>query len=223
MSIDPKILERIKKLMNLGANNPEEKEAASALKKAAQLAEEFGLSISDIDSSTGKVSNVERAIVAMMSKSHNSWSLPLASFVAKCFDSQVIMSSYNQTLHFIGTPTDVEMTLWFYKMIRIKTVMQAKKQYKKISDQKEYGLGVFVAVAKRMEEMYLKPREEARSQNTRDLVVVKKDEVDKKVKELFPRLQTKKVSQPSIRNGAAYANGQKDGEKMSLHTGEIAR
>jgi hypothetical protein len=221
MSIDPKILERIKKLMRLGANNPEEKEAASAMRKAAELAEEFGLSISDIDTTTGKVSSVERAIVKTMSKSHNCWSLPLAFVVSQCFECRVIQVS--DTLHFIGTPTDVEMTLWFYKMIRIKTVMQAKKQYRLISDQKQYGMGVLTEISKRLRSMYIEPREAARSQNTRDLVVVKTEEVDKKVHEFFPRLRSKKVSTPVITNSQAFHKGREAGRTMGLHTGEISK
>jgi hypothetical protein len=219
MSIDPKILERIKKLMNLGANNPEEKEAASALKKAAQLAEEYGLSISDIDPSTGKVSQVEYSIVKTMSTSHSCWSLPLASMVSKCFDCQVI--KVQDTLHFLGTPTDIKMCLWFYKMIRIKTIMQAKKKYRLVGDQKQYGMGVYMAISKRMREMYIIPREAERSQNTRDLVVVKNAEVDKKVNELFPRLRKQKCNSPVITNLAAFEKGVEAGRTMGLHTGEI--
>lgn len=221
MTIDPKVLERIKKLMALGANNPEEKEAAAAMQKAAKLAEEYGLSVSDIDTTTGKVSSVERVIVKTMSKSHSCWSLPLASVVSKCFECQVIQ--VQDTLHFVGTPTDVEMSLWFYKMIRIKTVMQAKKQYHLVSDQKQYGMGVYVEISKRLRKMFVEPREEARSQNTRDLVVVKTGEVKDKVNELFPVIRKKKVSAPFITNGHAFHKGKEAGRTMGLHTGEISR
>ena len=90
--IDPKILARIQKLLSLGANNDQEHEANAAMKKAAQLAEEHGLALSDVDTETGEVSNIKQNSVNLVHSRHSCWAMSLAVVVAECFDCKPIIS-----------------------------------------------------------------------------------------------------------------------------------
>jgi len=228
MAIDPKIVDRIRKLLSLGGNNDQANEAEAALKKAAILAEKHGLALSDINPETGEVSTVEKNSVPGLHQRHACWSKPLAAVIARCFDCQSIISKsrgwdrkWVETIVFLGTPTDLEMTIWYYKLIRLKTIRGADAKYTYVKDQKMYGMGILDTMRVRLKEMFVKEQAKVRSSETTALVLVKKDAVNAEVKRQFPHIRS--VSTPAPVNGdlKAYAEGRKDGGNMTLHRGSI--
>ena len=224
MSIDPKILKRIQKLMSLGSNNDQAHEAEAALKKAAALAEEYGLALSDVDTETGEVSNVKRNSVNLVNSKHNSWALGLAVVVAECFDCKPIRNAWGRhdgEMIFIGTPTDLEMTIWYYKLIRLKTIRGASSKFDLVKDQKMYGRGVLATMQSRLKNIFKKEQEKIRTPETTALVIVKKDAVDAEVKKQFPKLKTKRSSFRASGSVEAYRQGMKDGANMTLHRGSV--
>lgn len=224
--IDSKVMKKIQKLLSLGANNDQVHEANNAIKKAAQLAEEYGLALSDINQETGEVSNVKQNSVDLVHSRHNCWAHALAAVVGKCFDCQPIISKnyFDQKegkMIFIGTPTDLEMTLWYYKLIRLKTIRGASTKYRLVADQKMYGRGVLAIMKTRLTEMFIKEQEKIRTSSTTALVIVKKEVVASEVTRLFPNLKTKKAAYKMNGNIEAYQQGMNDGASMTLHRGTI--
>lgn len=224
MTIDPKILIRIQKLLSLGSNNDQTHEAEAAMKKAAELAEEHGLALSDVNQETGEVKNINRDSVSLTHQRHNCWSLPLAEIVGNCFDCRTIIVKNPFTdnkMVFIGTSTDLEMAVWYYKLIRLKTIRGASSEYTLVADQKMYGRGVIKTMRTRLEEMFKKVQEEIRTETTTALILVKNDAVDKEVKKQFPHLRSNTASYKMSGNMSAYKKGIKDGETMGLNRGNI--
>lgn len=222
--IDPKIMKRIQKLLSLGANNDQAHEANNAMKKAAQLAEEHGLALSDVDID-GNVTNVKEDSVDLVHSRYNAWSYPLASVVAECFDCEPIVSrsQYGNTgtMRFIGTPTDLEMTIWYYKLIRLKTIRGASTKFDLVADQKMYGRGVLAIMHTRLEEMFKKEQEKIRTPETTALVLVKNEAVQEEMDRLYPKLKKHKTSYRMTGSVEAYREGLSDGQKMGLHRGTI--
>lgn len=218
MTIDPKIIEKIQKLLALGSNNDQTAEADAALKKAAQIAEENGLSLSDV-SPKGEVSNIGTQGATIGNLKEHPWMSILAGCVGRSFDTVPIIDHHKNKIMFIGTKSDLEMSLWYFNLIRIRTLMSSK-QFSKQKERMSYGTGVVSMINHRLTEMFIKTKEEIRTDMTKALVVVKKEEVGKAVKEMYPALQHKKIRSRTV-DGNAYNKGLEDGSKMSLHRGEL--
>lgn len=213
MTIDPKIIDKIQKLLALGSNNDQSAEADAALRKAAQIAEENGLSLSDV-SPKGEVSNIGRQGATLTDISKTPWVSKLACCVGDVFDTQPIIDNSNQKIMFVGTKSDLEMTLWYFNLIRIKTLMSAK-QFKKERERMSYGEGVVIAIQRRLSEMFTKVREEIRTADTKALVLVKQEEVGKAVETFYPNLQKKKLRNRKV-DSSAFHKGFEDGQKIGL-------
>lgn len=222
--MDPKIVDKIRKLLSLGSNNDVSKEADAAIKKAAKLAEENGLALSDINQETGKVNTVKRAAVNLVNSRYDCWANPLAAVVASCFDCQPVVSRLgrnNGSMIFIGTPTDIELALWYYKLIRLKTIKGGSTKFKLIKDQKMYGRGVLLTMQTRLTEIFKKEQEKIRTSKTTALVLVKKDAVNEEVNRLYPNLKTERHSYKMNGSYTAFKQGQADGASMGLERGNI--
>lgn len=217
-TIDPKIIDKIQKLLALGSNNDQSAEADAALRKAAQIAEENGLSLSDV-SPKGEVSNIGRQGATLSDISKTPWVSKLATCVGYTFGTQPVIDYNNSKIMFVGTKSDLEMTLWYFNLIRIKTLMSSK-QFKKEKERMSYGEGVVLAINSRLSEMFTKVREEIRTETTKALVLVKQEEVDKAVSEYYPYLRKKFIRNRKI-DSSAFRKGIDDGKKMGLIRDQI--
>jgi hypothetical protein len=222
MGIDPKIKKRIQKLLALGSNNENPNEADNALRKAAKLAEQYGLAISDMDPITGEVKNVNTERIKVHNKSQN-WVIILGSIIAETFECELITStnSYKEkNLVFLGTPSDIELAIWYFKLIKIKTMRQAE-QFNKAADQKTYATGVVIALKNRLHEMFVMPRLSERSKDVKALVVQKDTAIKEEMHKQFPKLRNSRQKVDKLTSHSAYSKGQQDGKTMALHRGEL--
>lgn len=122
MSQDTTILDKIKKLLRLGAS-PNAHEAALAMDAAFRLASKHSISINDID-----LSEDERRLVAEY--------LPLGSRLS--FDRHMVLSVVNTFFNvccvlsrgrvcFIGTQSDIAIATYVYEFLVTTVRRQAKK------------------------------------------------------------------------------------------------
>lgn len=222
--MDATIKERIRKLLALGGNNPNENEAKNALNKAAALAAEHGLSIEGIDVETGEVSDVEKTTLTVSHSRNKAWESMLISTISLCFDLEVVYVPFggNARWYTFGTKSDLDMGLWYFKYCRMHILRSAKQKYSKKRDQVAYGMGASRSLHTRLYEMFYEERKKQESDSTKALVVVKKEEVEKEKNKEFPR--TKRMqTRASVNNNnvGAYRQGESDGQKMPLHRGNI--
>jgi hypothetical protein len=215
--VDDKVLDKIRKLLALagenGFTNDNEHEAKVAFRKAAELMEEHGLGMADIGSKGEKSNILDFKIRAGIEK-YKVWSTRLMSSLAMCFDSKCITLGGSNDMIVVGMKEDVEMIVWYFNYLKIRIARAASTKYSTIGDQKSYGLGCVTSLHKRLQEMFVKIREEVRTETTTALVVVKKKEIDNKFKELFPSARMVK-SNPKVRNGS-FNHGFEDGKTMGI-------
>jgi len=217
MSVDEKILERVKKLLALagenGLRNDNENEAKAAYRKAVMLMEEHGLAISDINKN-GSVSNIDRTFIRQGLEKYRIWANPLSAVLAKCFDCRVVLVGDSQA--FIGTKSDIELMTWYYNFLKIKIARMASDKFTKQADQKAYGVGCMLALKTRLEQMFIKVQEEVRTDTTKALVVVKKAEVDKATSNFYPKLRQQRARSFSEKSNHAFYRGLEDGKKIGI-------
>lgn len=222
--MDEAIKERIRKLLALGGNNPNENEAKNALNKAAALAAEHGMSIEGIDAETGEVSNVEKTTLTVSHSRNKNWESQLIATISLCFDLEIVYTTYlNDAKWFtFGTKSDLEIGLWYFKYCRMHILRSAKQKYDRKRDQVAYGLGAARSLHTRLYGMFYEERQKQENDNTRALIVVKKEEVKKEKNREFPKtrkMQTR--ANVGNQNAGAYRQGESDGQKMPLHRGHI--
>jgi hypothetical protein len=220
MAVDEAVLNKIKKLLALagenGFTNDNENEANAAFKKAAALMEKHGLAIADVNSETGEVTDIQNVVIRQGQGKYKVWANQLAAILAKCFDCKVILiGADNQA--FIGTKSDVGLCIWYYNFLKIRIARGASTKFHYVKDQKTYGLGCVSALRQRLYDMYLKAQEEVRSEQTKALVVVKNQEVEKRYNELYPNARKTQARKFSMGSSSAFHAGLRDGSKMTIN------
>lgn len=102
MENSTKVLDKIKKLLALAGNNPEQAEAAAALAKAQELMAKFGVQESDLDSTV-----VKYACKPAKHSNNEGYRSPLAMVIGPNFRCKVII--IGGTIHFFGHESDVDI------------------------------------------------------------------------------------------------------------------
>ena len=217
--VSDKILQRIKKLMALGLGDPDSPEAKSAMDKVAELMQEHGVAEIDLeDNGHIKTSSLIEEIVECYSKSTDKWERVLGTQIAKAFDCKMLTLNsgkyFPNSRTFLGAKSDVKLSIYFYKFIRMQIMRGAESQFDLIRDQKSYGFGCVSKVVERLKDMYAK-REEVMTEESQALIVVKKDDVVNFYKEKYPHT-TKGGSYKITGSADAYSKGQADGNKIQM-------
>lgn len=231
------MISKVLKLLELGSadKNSNANEREVAMKKAAQLMEEYSISFMDLK--TGKPSG-GGAYVSMsvdtISTRKDHWEAWLAASIAECFESEMVRNpkEHNKWVAvFIGEKHDVELAVFFFKYLRRTVSVQTRKNitpeialehgFDIGKMRRSYAIGMTETLEYRMKQLYA-IREEIRTAETKALVVVKNQGVLDKLHEVFPRVKTTNravtVSKAGRRMGAS------DGNRINLsrpvsHTG----
>ena len=223
-NLNKKLIEKINKILALGENNPNEEERQSALNKAAELLKEHNLSMEDLIVS--KKSDIEEHNIIGDTQKCPQWKTMLVAEITNLFDCYVLLSypyiedfNYEKKYMFkiIGYKKDRELAIYFYKHIEswIRTSIFSIRNTGENINSYQYSLGVSIVVIKRLKELYEKKEEV--SSNCKDLMVIKKDNVQKHIEDNYNT--SKKRVQPKISKRDDYIRGLADGRKVPLHSG----
>jgi hypothetical protein len=117
-SVDSKILDRIAKLLALSGNNPSANEAAAAAGKAAELMQEYRLTMADVSrSQQGKdVSAVEADHVFFQIDTAQEWVRVLAQVVAMGMDGKTVWTK-NHGSKKVRVYDNDPSSKWYGKMV----------------------------------------------------------------------------------------------------------
>uniref|UniRef100_A0A6M3KM22 Uncharacterized protein n=1 Tax=viral metagenome TaxID=1070528 RepID=A0A6M3KM22_9ZZZZ len=215
------VIEKVRKLLTLSeSSNPHEAELAAS--KAAVLLAKYDLDMMDVEAKKGGKSTVERFEINQFSTNKKyDWEGPLLSSIINSFDTCAIRSpiwnSNNYKYIVFGARHDIEMTIYFFRLLRMRIDRDSQK-WESLSEKYSFAMGVATIISKRLERMYQKKREEVEkfaSSETKDLVLYKKEAARDAMKQEFPRLKHKSASAINDRN--AYFAGQAVGEKIALN------
>ncbi len=210
------MIDRVMKLLALGDadknSNPHERENAQRM--AAKLMAEYAIDFADLKKDAKRENTFARFDVEGAEGIKVNWEFSLAGAVARVFDAKVIGShQQNWQLCFMGTKSDLEISIFFFKYLRRTVGVMSERRYPQTRERNNYAFGMVMTLQERLEELFAK-REEFIPADCRALMVIKKDDLQTYVKEQFPR-----ISHSSFNFGAdshSYHAGRADGKKINL-------
>jgi hypothetical protein len=214
MDSHKRIIDRVRKLLNLSESG-NEYEAAAAAAKAQALLAEYNLQMSDIpeDGRGGSATTSDVRTRIKLEK----WAFSLANKTAKAFSCDYYHSSLGRTT-FVGVGADAEVCAWTFSYL-YRSLMRMAREYMRgrrgrgsaVDGQlrESYLMGAVVVVGRRL-------REQAeQTPVTSDALVLAKDEV---VQAAMPEnVRQKRFRARNIVPGAAYA-GAMDAQDLPLST-----
>ena len=210
------LVERVMKLLALGDadknDNPHERENAQRL--AAKLMAEYSLDFIDLKTHSKKEDLFARFDVPGAEGVKVNWEFSLAGSVAKVFDCNLVGSHLKGwDLCFMGTKSDLEIAVFFFKYLRRTVGRMAEVKYSKIQERNNYAFGMTITLKDRLDDLF-KRRDEFIPSDCRDLMVLKKDDLQKFQKEQFPRTHQTHFS--IGKDAASYNRGREDGHRVNL-------
>lgn len=232
------IISKIMKLMELGNEekntNPHEREAASRM--AAKLMADYSIDFIDLKNNKIKDDPFITITIDGSAEQRVDYEGSLAHNIAKAFDCKMInQTGYDHIwrLIFVGSKHDLEIAIYFFKFLRrtlyamssMNVTRESLKQSnpylgRKITAKyieearRNYCFGLVQTISERLEELY-KKKEEFIPADCRDLVVVRKDDLDKFLKSQFPNLRH--IRATSLKGDVgAYKKGLADGKNVNL-------
>lgn len=213
------MIDKVMKLLELGKEesggfSPEQK---TANEMAARLMAKYALDLSDLRGAK-KGFSFARQKVDPLDEVYCAWEGSLAHCIANAFDVSVIITKPRYSawfLSFLGTKTDIEISVFFYRHLRRTVGRKAEIGFRLKRDRTTYAFGMVDTIDKRLQDLY-KRRNEVMDENSSALMVVKVDGLDKYVKDQFPNLR-KSQSNKLTGSMESYRKGLADGRKVSLN------
>lgn len=180
-NINEKIIEKIKKVLELSNNNPSIEEAKSAALKAQKLMAEYHISMMEIEAIEDTENIVEEKVSV---GTGNKWKYTLSAIVAKNFRCKYFYYGKSSVV-FYGYENDVEIAVMTFKMLFNIGNKESTKYYQK--QRQEYincsrrfdGRGIKNAF---LNGYLLGIKEELEKQCTALMIVIPKD-VEEKYKD----------------------------------------
>ena len=151
-------------------------------------------------------------------KHHRIWEASLAKIIADVFECQRIYdrANYIPRRCFIGTRSDVAMSVWLYKYLRLRIAKGGESKFSLQRDQKEFGRGAVEALKPRLHEMYMRKKEVQLATTTDIMVVGKELAVQGALKKAYPNI-TKTGFQFQGGSRSARVAGVAAGSAMSIN------
>jgi hypothetical protein len=223
-----KIISKIKKLMALGMKDPDTHEAKTAMLKAKELMEKYDLETIDMnDDGSIDEKNVVREDITFNMDSRN-WEIQIMGAIEKAFHCEYVIipkRGGNSGKHvLVGSKTDINFAGFLFKYVRLQ-IMKMCDSYKYSGDDKKtYCMGCSFTVRKAILDTFVNQKKPVVNEKTEEeyvhknsLIVLKHDAIEKRFKEIFPKL--KKMRPMGALKGSmdAYSNGKSDGNKVKLN------
>jgi len=205
---------KLQKLLALSAS-PNKAEAEAAMKKAQILMSAWGIRTIDVDEETHEV-GIATECVEGYTKKHRAWESKLAAAISSIFDAEAVIQRRvdGWNIMFIATISERAIVVDLYKRLR-RIISKMSKQYAKdnkgnrVMLQKAYAFGMINTIYERLLQIHSEAVEE------RGLILVKKDAIENKIKEVFGSLGKVSITPPKDR--MAYIQGEADGKKVNLN------
>lgn len=115
------ILSKVKKLLSLAGNNPNQEESEAAMMKAQQLLSEHGLSMAQAEQAAGVRQEACEVTANVGTKTAPWWHKSVAIIIAKNFRCDLFIRLFGggSSIVFVGLPTDAEVAREvFYTAVR---------------------------------------------------------------------------------------------------------
>lgn len=211
-----KVVDKIRKVLALSSNNPNEEEAARALQKANKLLLEHNLGMTDIETEVN-LNDVVEEVVEEAGRVMN-WKKILLSNLAKLNNCTALSDhaiSFRGTAYkLIGKKCNIEITLSMYDYL-LKTLERKMKGNPFIGNKNSYRLGFATAIGIKIKEI-IANRNTTLSSSCTALVVQEKAVVNDYMKNNYPNMQSAIINNKV--DSRSYLFGKNDGESTSLNS-----
>lgn len=224
-----KILEKIRKLLNLGdANkNDSEEECNRAMQKAQQLLLDHKLSLSDIELHT-EVQKVIEEDIRTNKVQINRWHMRLLDSLCDVFHGTYLVHPGNGAYSVIASESNMQIIKYFfgYLVNVINSLSDDKFQEYQNSGGIEHGkswknafrIGCSRRVGDRMREEHKVLYTSSENSQQTGLVKLERAAVDAFKAKQYPKLSSYRASKNKL-SSSGYYSGQKAGNSVSLHKG----
>lgn len=210
-----KIIEKIQKMLTLAANDPESEESKTAARMAGELMAKYQIEQFDLKGEEEEKITFDEFGTTI--KSDEMWHGQLAIVLSEVFDCYVLkvrVGEKEYVWRFFGMKSDVTLMSWYFKFLRIKIGKMGSDRYKKAREKRDYCLGVVVGLKEVLDTMFAS-RKESMDETTTDLVIAKRENVERQVREKHPKIRTQKSA--AKHNFGLIGKGTEDGKNISLH------
>lgn len=217
------IIEKIKKLLSLSENNPNEHEAAAAAEKARELLEAYDLSMLDCKE---KLEEVTEKHVDTGKMNLPLWISQLAAIVSEHFNCYSLVfkrGRESKVIIFIGTETDIAVTESVYTYLMHTVIKLSDNQYvpSNINARRykeSFKIGVVMGLRKNLETMR-KVHDNLANATTKaktgELIIIKQDGVAEYIRNNMGKInRTKPRISPY---SAAFSRRHQEGERISIN------
>lgn len=199
------IADKIRKLLALAGNNPNEAEAGAALLKAQQLMAENDISIAEADTAA-----IEYDSVSCEHKWDYAFRSPLARVIAANFRCELYHK--NKKITFMGHKEDALIAKQAFEFAYNFAVKEGNRHYNIAYQTGRQTKGVFNSYA----EGFISGLKEKYDEQCKALLIVTPPDVTKKFKEMSAGWGTKKSGMRDTGfSSAAYSAGRLDGKNLS--------
>jgi len=145
------VLEKVKKLIALAGNNPNQEEAESAMMRAQQLLAKHGLSMAQAEASAGVKQEATEKQGTVHSKAATWWQKLIADVIARNFRCRIYLNMFrggHTYLIFVGLPVDVEVASDIYDLA-VGTAKREADKYLRLAKDKALVWNRSISVATR--------------------------------------------------------------------------
>lgn len=219
----------IAKLITLANNaGATENEAKVAMERAKKLMAKYSLEEASIMREKIKqgieVEAQYEAVDTYYYSKQTDWEHRLGWGIAEIFECKGVRGheeydheekDWTRKMHFVGMPNDIALVLYFYDYCQNEIALAMEISYKKngnVRKKNQFACGMVARIIERLTEFYKRYKEEV-STTTMDIVVYKKDAVDKKYAQVFPNTVPSRLK--SVYSSDYFA-GRKAGEHVHL-------
>jgi len=187
------ILDRIAKALTLAKDQAGMPEGKAAQEMASKLMAKYRIAESEIDLSTKSSSDIfedEEGWEGLCDEGgKRQWVSSLGGSIARAFDCSMWINPSNNTLHFIGTASDLETVLYFMDSVYGHIEREARKMMPRPELWKKrnvFGQAAEYEVSLRLMDMKRQMDDETKVYSGGyDLMIVKNDLVQKTAKDIF--------------------------------------
>lgn len=216
MTVEEKIIERVRKLLALStSSNPNE--AANAAAKAQELLQQYNLELSQVQANEQRGPEYIKSGAVLGGK--QKWRHILLE----------VLCSHNfcKSFYYQGTPRavivgekhNIEVVEYLYEHLLHELPLMASAAYKQsgsvahpVTWKDAFYIGATRSISERMHEE--RARFEQESNNTRTLIVLKDKELQQAVQQFFPN--TARARAKRVRSVEGYVEGVKAGQTVAL-------
>lgn len=206
-----KILNKIKNLLDLANNNPNENEAIAAALKAQELMAKYNIELDQLDDKKETREIVEEIYHQSGKHEMRKWKIGLAAIIAQNFRCKTYFMGGSNDVVFYGYKEDAKIALQVFTYLYELGNKFAVRYYNKCKKEGRETRGVMNTYLVGFRD----GAAEVLGKQCTALMIVTPKEVTKSFEEMTKNWKTAKTRLNMSGDQAAYSNGKKDGKDMA--------